>query len=117
MEQTTLRKQLEILNDLLIRERIAITNLQMDQLRNMQQDKTALLLAIGQIEETADAECRELARSVQANNKRNGWLLRSGLKLVARMQTLTRRKLVLTYTAHGRSLNIDGGPKILTRRL
>jgi flagellar biosynthesis/type III secretory pathway chaperone len=117
IEHTTLRKELQALNDLLIRERIAITNMQMDLLGEIQQNKTSLLLHIQQLDEPADHECRELAKQVQANNKRNGWLLRSGLKLIARMKTLTQRKLAVTYTAHGRSLNIDTGPKIIARRL
>ncbi len=116
MEQTTLLKELTALNDLLIRERIAITNMQMGLLAEIQHNKTTLLLHIQQLDEPADTECIKLAEIVQANNKRNGWLLRSGLKLVARMKILTQRKLALTYTPHGRSLNIDTGPKIIAQR-
>jgi flagellar biosynthesis/type III secretory pathway chaperone len=116
MEHTTLKNELRALNDLLIRERIAITNMQMGLLEEIQQNKTAFLLRIQQLDEPADAECQELAKNVQANNKRNGWLLRSGLKLVARMKILTQRKLALTYTPHGRSLNVDTGPKIIAQR-
>lgn len=120
MEETSMLLQLQKLNDLLLRERIAISNLQMDRLSELQQDKTALLATISQSSqsgEAADAQCRELAARVKANNLRNGWLLRSGLKLVGRLQALTRRKLAVTYTAHGRALQIEAGPKVFTRRV
>lgn len=123
MEETSTLIQLQKFNDLLLRERIAITTLQMDRLSELQQEKTALLATIsqssqaGEAGEAADAQCRELAARIKANNLRNGWLLRSGLKLVGRLQALTRRKLAVTYTAHGRALQIEAGPKVFTRRV
>lgn len=117
MEHTELFSRLNELNELLRRERLAITHLQMDRLRDIQEQKTTLLAAIHPLSHLLDDTCRELAETVQANNRRNGWLLRSGLKLVGRLQTFSRRKLPLTYTAQAQSLQIDEGPKVYARRV
>ncbi len=117
MEQYSLHDNLLLFNDLLVSERCAITNLQMWRIQEIQQEKTRLLQAIRETTEMPDAECRKLAGKAQSNNRRNGWLLRSGLKVVGRLQTLTRRRLASTYNNFGRSSSPAEGPKVFTRRV
>ena len=106
---------LQALNDLLVRERQAITHLRMDQLGTIQQQKTQLLKALHPEQQAVDAEEKTIIRQITVNNERNRVLLESGLKLVKRMQDNTFRRLALTYAAHGRSLQIGAGPRMLNR--
>lgn len=117
MEHHSLHAKLLAFNDLLVSERCAITNLQMDRIKEIQEEKTELLRAIRETTEIPDAECRKLAKKAQSSNRRNGWLLRSGLKLVSQLQNLTRQKLASTYNACGRSLRLDEGPKVFAKRV
>ncbi|ADW17996.1 hypothetical protein Despr_1848 [Desulfobulbus propionicus DSM 2032] len=103
------------LNDLLLRERQAITHLRMAQLDEIQQEKTRLLKLLNRIKQPVDQESTELIGRIQANNERNRRLLESGLKLVRRLQDNVFRRLALTYAAHGRSLQIGAGPRLLSR--
>ena len=106
---------LQALNELLVRERLAITHLRMDQLGHIQQEKTQLLKALHAGEQAVDDGEKSVIRQITANNERNRVLLESGLKLVKRMQDNTFRRLALTYAAHGRSLQIGAGPRVLNR--
>lgn len=106
---------LQALNELLVRERQAITHLHMDQLGTIQQEKTQLLKALHPEQQAVDAEEQAIIRQITANNERNRVLLESGLKLVKRMQDNTFRRLALTYAAYGRSLQIGAGPRMLNR--
>ncbi len=106
---------LQALNELLVRERQAITHLRMDQLGTIQQEKTQLLKALQPEQKAVDEEEKTIIRHITANNERNRVLLESGLKLVKRMQDNTFRRLALTYAAHGRSLQIGAGPRMLNR--
>lgn len=107
---------LQALNDLLVQERLAITHLRMDQLGSIQQEKTQLLKALHpQQQQAVDEEEQAVIRQITINNERNRALLESGLKLVKRLQDNTFRRLALTYAAHGRSLQIGVGPRMLNR--
>lgn len=106
---------LQALNDLLVRERLAITHLRMDQLGSIQKEKTQLLKALHPQQQAVDEEEQAVIRQITVNNERNRALLESGLKLVKRMQDNTFRHLALTYAAHGRSLQIGVGPRMLNR--
>ena len=106
---------LHALNDLLVRERLAITHLKMDQLGLLQQEKTHLLKALHAGEQAVDEAEKSMIRQITVNNERNRVLLESGLKLVKRLQDNTFRRLALTYAAHGRSLQIGVGPRVLNR--
>ncbi len=111
-----LKKYLRILNELLIKERKAITTLEMHRLANIQQEKTTILKKVAESEKCDDQDCLELAVKVQANNQRNRWLLQSGLRLVNTLQQGVYRRLALTYAPHGRSVQIDSGPRIVNQR-
>lgn len=112
---TPLQKNLQALNELLVRERAAITHLQMHKLDALQQEKTRLLLLLQQVEKPVDQECTSLISVIKKNNERNRLLLQSGLKLVRKLQDNVFRRLALTYAAHGRSLNIGDGPRLFSR--
>jgi len=114
---TTLKKDLQALNDLLVRERKAITHLQIDKLNAIQQEKTRLLLLLQQAEKPIDQESNGLINTIKTNNERNRLLLQSGLKLIGKLQDNVFRRLALTYAAHGRSLNIGAGPRLLNRSI
>lgn len=114
---TTLKKDLQALNDLLVRERKAITHLQIDKLNAIQQEKTRLLLLLQQAEKPVDQESSGLINTIKTNNERNRLLLQSGLKLIGKLQDNVFRRLALTYAAHGRSLNIGAGPRLLNRSI
>lgn len=116
MNQPLPRTQiLQALNELLVRERLAITHLHMDQLGHIQHEKTQLLKVLHAGEQAVDEAEKLVIRQITANNERNRVLLESGLKLVKRMQDNTFRRLALTYAAHGRSLQIGAGPRMLNR--
>lgn len=110
-----LAAQLHALNDLLIRERRAISHLRIHQLETIQLEKTALLKLLQQAERPADPKCTDLIGKIMTNNERNRNLLQSGLKLISKLQDNVFRRLALTYAAHGRSLQIGGGPRLLNR--
>jgi hypothetical protein len=110
-----LKETLQALNDLLVKERQAIIHLQMQRLDEMQQKKTRLLLLLHQADQSVDAESAGLIKSIKTNNERNRILLESGLKLISRLQDNVFRRLTLTYAAHGRSLAIGAGPRLLNR--
>ena len=113
--EPTLNKHLQALNDLLVRERRAITHLKMEQLDQIQQEKIQLLKILRQAEPMVDDPNAGLIKSIKVNNERNRVLLESGLKLVRRLQDNVFRRLALTYAAHGRSLALGAGPRLLNR--
>ena len=115
MSRSSLKKSLQTLNDLLIRERQAIIHLRMSQLGDLQREKTQLLKVLHQQEHAVDDEEKLVIRAIQINNERNRALLESGLRLVKRLQDNTFRSLALTYAARGRSLHIGAGPRLLSR--
>jgi hypothetical protein len=114
---STLRKDLQALSDLLIRERKVIIHLQMQQLDALQDEKIRLLGRLQQAEKPVDQENTGLINTIKANNERNRLLLESGLKLIGKLQDNVFRRLALTYAAQGRSLNIGAGPRILNRSI
>lgn len=117
MKQQSLHDNLVAFNDLLVSERWAITNLQMDRIKDIQREKTELLRAIRETTEFPDSECVKLAQKAQSNNRRNGWLLRLGLKMVNQLQKLTRQRLASSYNSSGRSFRLYDGPQVLTKRV
>lgn len=114
-DNTPLNTRLQALNTLLVRERQAITHLRMGQLDDIQQEKTQLLKALHQPGQTVDDESAGLINTIKVNNERNRMLLESGLQLIRRLQDNVFRRLALTYAAHGRSLAIGAGPRLLNR--
>lgn len=114
---TTLKENLQDLNDLLVRERKAITHLQMHKLDAIQQEKTRLLTLLQQAAQPVDRESTGLINTIKTNNERNRLLLQSGLKLIGKLQDNIFRRLALTYAAHGRSLTITAGPRLLSRSI
>jgi flagellar biosynthesis/type III secretory pathway chaperone len=115
MHDASRKTSLLELNDVLVRERQAITHLRISQLGEIQQEKTRLLKELQRQEHAVDDEEKSVIRSIQVNNERNRFLLESGLKLVKRLQDNTFRRLALTYAAQGRSLQIGVGPRLLNR--
>lgn len=115
MQQSSLKKSLQALNDLLVRERQAITHLRMNQLGDLQHQKTQLLKVLHQQQTAVDDEEKAVIQAIKTNNERNRVLLESGLTLVKRLQDNTFRRLALTYAARGRSLQIGAGPRVLNR--
>lgn len=116
MEQQTLVMKLQQLNELLIEERVAITQLRLEHLKRLQQKKATLLYSISEDESEVDETTQEIAKRIRRNNKRNSWLLRHGLKVVERLRSMNLAKQTLTYNPGGKSLNFDGSPRLLTRR-
>lgn len=112
-----LTKHLQALKDLLSRERLAITQLRMHDLTALQQEKTRLLALINAAGTKLDAEGTALAKAIKQSNERNRVLLESGLRLIHQMQENVHRNLALTYAAHGRSLNVGVGPRLLHRSI
>lgn len=115
MATYSLKEHLQALNDLLIRERQAITHLRINQLGDIQQEKTRLLKELHQQDDAVDEEEKAVIGAIQINNERNRLLLESGLKLVKRLQDNTFRRLALTYAARGRSMQIGVGPRVFNR--
>jgi hypothetical protein len=111
----SLNTHLQALDDLLVCERLAITHLRIQQLNKIQQEKTRLLTLFNQAEQVVDNEGIALIDRIKKNNLRNRMLLESGLKLIGRLQDNVFRRLALTYAAHGRSLTIGAGPRLLNR--
>ncbi|NCC77584.1 MAG: hypothetical protein EOM08_14265 [Clostridia bacterium] len=112
---SSLKTSLQALNNLLVRERQAITQLRMRHLGDLQQEKIRLLQVLHQKQHAVDDEEKSMIRAIQVNNERNRILLESGLKLVKRLQDNTFRRLALTYAARGRSLHIGAGPRLISR--
>ncbi|MBM9616670.1 hypothetical protein JWJ90_20610 [Desulfobulbus rhabdoformis] len=115
MKESTLKKSLQAFNDLLVRERQAITHLRMSQLNELQHEKIELMKVLNQQEDAVDEEEKLVIKAIQTNNERNRMLLESGLKLVKRLQDNAFRSLALTYAAKGRTMNIGVGPRVLSR--
>lgn len=107
--------QLQALNELLIRERRAIIQLRIDRLGAIQEEKIGLLKVLHQAQPPVDPGCTGLIIQIRTNNDRNRHLLQSGLKLIAKLQDNLFRRLALTYAAHGRSLQMGAGPRLLNR--
>lgn len=114
-DNAALAAHLRELNDLLVRERHAITHLRMPQLEEIQRRKTELLRRLRQVDHKVDGEAGMLIDMIRRNNDRNRVLLESGLRLIGRLQDNIFRRLALTYAAHGRSLVIEAGPRLLSR--
>ncbi|MDD2467957.1 MAG: hypothetical protein PHI97_28595 [Desulfobulbus sp.] len=117
MHQSSLKQNLQALNDLLVRERQAITHLRMGLLDDIQHEKTTLLKVLHQQESAINDDEKTVIKAIKTNNERNRILLESGLKLVKRLQDNTFRRLALTYAARGRSMQIDVGPRLLNRSI
>lgn len=117
MDKKTRLELLHTLNDLITRERIAITKLQMTRLSELQDEKTRLLQALHENDDEMTDDCRLFAAQVRQNNRRNAWILRTGLQLISKLQNNVERRLALTYAPGGRKLRIDDAPRILDRRL
>lgn len=115
MQQSSLKKSLQALNDLLIRERQAITHLRMEHLGGIQVEKTRLLKVLHNRGTAVDDDEKAVIHMIKTNNERNRVLLESSLKLVKRLQENTFRRLALTYAARGRSMQIGVGPRVLNR--
>ena len=113
---TDLHEHLQALNDLLRRERLAITGLHMQRLAELQHEKTSILAAIDKAKMPIDKACSDLVAKIQANNLRNSRLLEAGLTLVHKMQKNVMGRLALTYAPRGQSLCIDRGPRIMNHR-
>lgn len=113
--QSHRKENLIALNNLLVRERQAITHLRMTQLEEMQQEKAHLLKMLRQHATGVDDEEKAMIKAVKTNNERNRLLLESGLKLIKRLQSNIFRTLALTYAAHGRALNIGIGPRMINQ--
>ncbi|MBV5328540.1 MAG: hypothetical protein JZU65_13045 [Chlorobium sp.] len=115
-ESSTLNKNLQTLNSLLMKERMAIIHLQMSRLEGIRQEKIAVLKLMHQDEKVIDQECAALIDKIKINNDRNRILLQSGLRLINRMQANVFRRLALTYAPEG-MLNIRTGSRIFNRRV
>lgn len=114
-ERADLKQNLQALDDLLVRERHAIIHLRVGQMDEIRQDKTQLLKLLHQVEQSVDEESTGLIKRIKVNNERNRMLLESGLQLIGKLQDNVFRRLALTYAAHGRSLSIGAGPRLLNR--
>lgn len=108
---------LRSLNDLLIRERHAITHLRMEQLARIQEEKTELLKRLHQAEPVVDGQEIAIIAAITLNNERNRMLLESGLKIVSRLQDKIFQRSALTYGARVGSLVIGAGPRLLNRSI
>lgn len=117
MEKSFVCKTLKELNQLLEKERLALKKLDMEQLAHIQKQKTALVYILRQNTTALNQECMEMVELIKKNNKRNSWLMRYGLKVFGHLRGLNRLKQTLTYNPAGHSLNIDGSPKVVSRRL
>jgi len=116
MNQSLLLKDyLQTLNDLLTRERNAITHLRMEKLNTIQQEKSRLLAQLQYVTVPVDQEHNSLIQKIKINNEHNQLLLQSGLKLISKLKENVRRRLTLTYAARGSSLTIGVGPRIFNR--
>jgi len=114
LDTETLQRNLQALDDLLVRERHAIVYLQAGRMEAIQQEKIRLLKVLQQAEQV-DAASSDLIKRIKVNNERNRMLLESGLQLIAKLQDNVFRRLALTYAAQGRSLTIGAGSRILNR--
>ncbi len=117
MQKSFVFETLKQLNKLLEKERLALKNLDMEQLAMVQKKKTALLYVLGQNTTALNDECLEMVEEIKKNNKRNSWLMRYGLKVFGHMRASNRIRQALTYNPHGHSLNIDDSPRVVSRRL
>lgn len=117
MDKSWVLKALEKMNELLITERVAIRNLDIQRLAAIQKEKTALVGILNENTVPLNQECIALANKISKNNKRNSWLLRYGLKMVDKLQEKNYTKRVLTYNPYGHSLNVDGSPKVVSQRM
>lgn len=117
MEKSLVLKGLEKMNELLITERVAIRNLDVDRLAAVQKEKTALVAILNQNRVALNEEGIALTRKISRNNKRNSWLLRYGLKVVEKLQKKNFTKRALTYNPYGHSLNVDGSPRVVNQRM
>jgi len=117
MKTPSLYNDLKELNELLERERSSIIKQELTGLAQIQQEKAVLLSAIREHDvKTVDKKCREMVQKVTDNNRRNSWVLKSGLNIIAQFQSINRSRQTLTYNPYGTSCNIDGSPKLLNRR-
>lgn len=117
MEKSVVYRTLSQLNQLLEKERLALKKLDMEQLAFIQKQKTALMYILRQNTTALSQECLDMVERIEKNNKRNSWLVRYGLKVFGHLRASNRRKQTLTYNPLGNSLNIDGSPRVVSRRL
>lgn len=97
----TLQDILPALNDMLLRERVAITLLDLEALTKVQEEKGALLAAFQEIRLEGCPSLEPLVSEVQSNNERNQHLLRSSMKLFGRMRERLLSRMAPTYKASG----------------
>lgn len=109
-----LRTQLESLNNLLIQERNAIIGLRMQELEEIRQEKIGLITIIHTMDKAVDDSLDALIEDIRKNNDRNRKLLKSGLKMISKMQDNMFRNMALTYAPRG-ELQIGAGSRVLSR--
>ena len=109
------KNDLHALNEILQRERAAIINLRMDRLHRIQQDKTRLLLQIRKNAQAPDNEELTLIRKIQTGIRHNDFLLKSGLKLVEKMQGEILSRTAFTYGGDAKTSGTGPVPRMLLR--
>lgn len=115
--QSMLKHYLQMLDELIVRERTAIIYSKMEILEDIQQEKSTLLILLQHVDRVVDQETLELAIRIRKNNRRNELLLQSGLKLVRGLQKSVYRRRSLTYSAEGRSQHAGFSPRLLKRSI
>lgn len=114
-QSSDLIADLKTLNELLVKERVAITRQEVHRLIALQQEKGELLekLSAGKAERESGAA--EILRLIRKNIRRNRFLLNSGARLFAGMQEKLIQSLSCCYSHNGSVLATIVDPKILRR--
>ncbi len=117
MNTPGLKDQLQRLHQLLLKERECARALAMDELMATVQQKEALLGCLEQVD-AADAETRQLAEQIRAENRRNAYLFWSALQWIREsMQFFGRQSVPSGYGAAGATVNTANSGMILSGRV
>ncbi len=119
MSASALRRQLEELLQLILRERELAKSLDIEALGALQTEKEALLGALGEAVQGESApELKELAARVREENRRNAYLFWSALGFIrSTMEFLGLQATPPGYGARGSSPRPSGGGLILSGRV
>ncbi|MGI6657735.1 MAG: flagellar protein FlgN [Desulfobulbus sp.] len=117
MERDTVHALLIQLHEAIQTEREQAKSLDMEAMLATVQRKETLLLALGKVEELHPDD-RELARTIQHENRRNAFLFRATLNWIQdTMEFFGRKSTPTTYSPYGMARNTTIHGRLLSGRI
>ena len=117
MDRDTLYARMTRLHELIIQEREAAKDLDVEKLASVAEEKEALVQILGTVEEP-DEDLQALAEAIRNENRRNAYLFWSGLTWVRETMNFFGSQVpVPAYGSQGTNVQSKQGGKLLSGRI